>query len=161
MKALGNRRRGFTLIEVLMVVAILVLLAGVLVVSLGSTGEKTYIKGARLVVAKVCSALERYKVSLTHYPTQEEGGLEALTKKPEFGGDEKTAEKWEGPYLQASDLVDPWGSKIGYTLTDPTSPEALQLPYKVWSFGPNKQDDNGAPDDIRNAAWEDSEKANK
>jgi general secretion pathway protein G len=157
MKALGNRRRGFTLIEVLMVVAILVLLAGVLVVSLGSTGEKTNIKLTRVLVAKVSDALERYKLSIGHYPKEDEGGLDALRKKPDFGGDEKMAEKWEGPYLP-SEPTDPWGSKISYTVTDPTSPEAQTLPFKVWSFGPNKQDDNGADDDIRNVAWDEAEK---
>jgi general secretion pathway protein G len=157
MKAMGNRRRGFTLIEVLLVVGILGLLAGVLVYSLGSTRDKTDIKVARVFVAKVADALDRYKLSMGHYPTEEEGGLEALRKRPDFGGDEKMVEKWEGPYL-ASEPLDPWGSKIGYTATDPTSPDAQAVPFKIWSFGPNKQDDNGASDDIRNVAWEESEK---
>ena len=160
MKAMGNRRRGFTLIEVLMVVAILVLLAGVLVVSLGQTGEKTNIKLARVFVAKVADALDRYKLSIGHYPTDEEGGLEALLKCPDFGGDAKMVEKWEGPYL-ASEPLDPWGSKLGYTVTDPTSPDAQTIPFKIWSFGPNKQDDNGASDDIRNVAWEQSDTTTK
>ena len=71
----------------------------------------------------------------------------------------KLAEKWAGSYL-ATDPVDAWGNKLGYQLSDPGSEEAKTLPYKLWSFGPNKQDDNGADDDIKNKAWTQSEAGN-
>lgn len=156
MKALGNRRRGFTLIEVLMVVAILVLLAGVVIVAVTGSGEKAKVKLVQPLLAQVSDALDRYKLDIGHYPTEEEAGLEALRKRPDFGGDEKIVEKWAGPYLKA-EAVDPWGSKISYTPTPADSPDVLMIPYKLWSFGPNKQDDNGADDDIRNQAWEQAE----
>ncbi|MCD6303776.1 MAG: type II secretion system major pseudopilin GspG [Planctomycetes bacterium] len=150
-----KRRRGFTLIEVLMVVAILVLLAGVTIVAVSGTGEKTKIKLVRPLLAQVSDALERYKLDIGSYPTEEEGGLKALRVRPEYS-DEKLTDKWAGPYLK-SDPIDPWGNPISYQLTEPGTDEAQQVPFKLWSFGPNKQDDNGAEDDIRNKAWEEAE----
>ena len=156
MKASSRRRKGFTLIEVLMVVAILVLLAGVAIVAVTGSGEKAKVKLVAPLLSQLSDALERYKLDIGNYPTEQEGGLDALRKKPEFD-DEKTGEKWAGPYLK-SEPVDPWGSKISYTPTEAGSEEAQMVPYKIWSFGKNKQDDNGADDDIRNKAWEESEK---
>ena len=157
MKASRTRRTGFTLIEVLMVVAILVLLAGVAIVAVTGSGEKAKIKLVRPLLAQVGDALERYKLDIGNYPTEEEGNLDALRKRPEYD-DEKTADMWAGPYLK-SEPIDPWGNKVSFLLTEAGTDEAQLVPYKLWSFGPNKQDDNGAEDDIRNRAWEESEEA--
>ena len=155
MKAFSRGWRGFTLIEVILVIAIIGVLASVLIFAVGRTKEKTDKDNTRLLINQVTGALERYKLDLTRYPTEEDGGLQALRKQPQFT-DEKLAEKWAGPYL-AREPRDPWGNLLNYKLTESGSEEAKTLPYKVWSFGPNGQDDNGADDDIRNQAWEDSE----
>ena len=155
MKALRNRRRGFTLVEVLMVVGILVMLAGVVIGFVLPAFEKSKAKGAHILIESVCSSLDRYKLDMGSYPTETDG-LDALRKAPEAGGDKNLAEKWGGPYL-TKDPVDPWGNKLKYTPTEAGSPDALAVPFKIYSFGPNGQDDNGADDDIRNTAWEESE----
>ena len=148
-------RRGFTLIEVLLVIAIIMVLAGVFIFAIGGTQERANKDAATLLIKQVCGALERYKLHIGHYPTEEEGGLKALRTKPDFN-DEAMAEKWAGPYLQ-TEPTDAWNHVLNYTPTEPGSDEALTVPYKVWSNGPNGQDDNGADDDIRNKAWEDAE----
>jgi len=148
-------RRGFTLIEVLLVIAIIGVLAGVFIFAIGGTQDRANKDAAKLLVKQVCNALQRYKLHIGHYPTEEEGGLDALRKKPDFD-EEATGEKWAGPYLE-TDPTDAWDNKLSYTPTDPTSEEAQTVPFKVWSNGPNGQDDNGADDDIRNQAWEEAE----
>lgn len=154
MRTVRSRRRGFTLIEVLMVVAILVLLAGVAIVAVSGSGEKAKIKLVRPLLSQISGALDRYKMDVGEYPTEEQG-LDALRRPPEFE-DEASEQKWGGPYLK-SDPVDPWGNEISYQPAEPGSEEAMTVPYRLWSFGPNKQDDNGAEDDIRNKAWAESE----
>lgn len=157
MKASRKSRRGFTLIEVILVIAIIGVLAGVLIFAIGGTKDKADKDATRILVKLVCDGLERYKLHIGRYPAEEDGGLEALRKKPEFE-DEKMAEKWAGPYV-GKEPVDPWGTALNYNVTEPGTDEALTVPYKIWSNGPNRQDDNGAEDDIRNRAWEESEEA--
>jgi general secretion pathway protein G len=156
MKATRRGRRGFTLIEVILVIAIIVILAGVLIFAIGGTEERAKKDACGLLVRQVCDALDKYKLHVGEYPTEQDGGLQALRTQPEYA-EEGKADKWAGPYLKA-DPVDPWGQQLSYQLTDPGTEEARTVPYKVWSFGPNKQDDNGAEDDIRNRSWEDAEK---
>jgi len=152
MKAARIVRKGFTLIEVLLVVAILVMLAGAVIFAVGRTPEKTRIELTRTMVEDICNQLERYRLDIGHFPTEEEGGIQALRVKPNFT-EEALNEKWAGPYL-SKDPLDPWGTKLNYRATDPTSDEAKMLPFRVWSDGPNKTDDNGENDDIKNKAWE-------
>jgi general secretion pathway protein G len=157
MNTCRNVRGGFTLVEVLLVIAIIGILAGVFIVTVGGTQDKATKDSAVFLIEKVCSKLEQYKLNIGEYPGDAEGGLDALVTKPSFT-DEKLAEKWAGPYM--TDPIDGWGNKLGYERSEPGSEEAKTLPYKVWSYGPNKQDDNGADDDIKNKAWIQSEAAN-
>ncbi len=149
---------GFTLVEILLVIAIIGILAGVFIFTVGGSQDKAKKDTALLLIEQVGTALERYKLDIGDYPGDEDGGLDALSKKPSYT-DEKLAEKWAGPYLK-SDPTDGWGNKLGYQPTEAGSEDVQTLPYKVWSFGPNKQDDNGADDDIKNKAWTQSEAAN-
>jgi len=150
-------RDGFTLVEVLLVVAIIGILATVLIFAVGGTQEKAKKDTTVVLIRQVGEALERYKLDIGHFPLEEEDGLDALVKQPSYT-EEGLEEKWAGPYLKV-EPVDAWGSKLGYQLSEPGSEEAKTLPYKVWSLGPNKTDDNGADDDIRNKAWEQSEES--
>jgi general secretion pathway protein G len=94
----GTARRplGFTLVELLVVLAILALLAGIVgpkvLGQLGGAKSKT---------------LELFKLDVGRYPTAEEG-LEALVKKP------PAAAAWAGPYLKGSVPVDPWSHPYLY-----------------------------------------------
>jgi general secretion pathway protein G len=159
MNARKTSRGGFTLVEILLVIAIIGILAGVFIFTVGGTQDKAKKDTTVILIEQVGGALERYKLDIGEYPSDQEGGLEALIKKPSFT-DEKLAEKWAGPYLKA-DPIDGWGNKLGYQPTEAGSEEAKTLPYKLWSFGLNKQDDNGASDDIKNKAWIQSEAQTK
>jgi general secretion pathway protein G len=146
----SQRRRGFTLIEILIVLGIIMLLASVAVVAL-----VPQLKGARIdaMKAKIMSfetALDAYNLNIGHYPNEQEGGLQALLIKPAFDS-EATSEKWRGPYLK-EDPADAWGNKFNYQLQEATSTDPAAKPYHLWSNGPDGMD--GTEDDIKN--WSDT-----
>lgn len=155
MNSRNSTRSGFTLVEILLVVAIIGILAGVLIFAVGGTPDKVKKDTTAALIEQVCGALDRYKLDLGDYPGDDVAKLAALTRKPSFT-DEKLAEKWAGPYLKA-DPIDAWGMELGYEVNEPDSEDAKAGPYKVWSFGPNKNDETGTGDDIKNKAWQQSE----
>jgi len=139
-------RRGFTLIEVLLVLLILGMLATVAVVALRGTREGARIDATKLLLTEVETALETFSMHLSRYPTQDEG-LGALITKPAFE-DEAEGNKWRGPYLKR-EAKDVWGQALSYEPVEAGSEEAGQgLRFKLWSNGPDKQ--SGTDDDIKN-----------
>jgi general secretion pathway protein G len=155
LSAHARRRRrasGFTLIEILLVIVIILLLAGALVVFVLPQQKGAEKNTTRLMLQGVGNALDNYRLNLGHYPTEQEGGLDALLKKPSFEN-ERLGEKWAGPYLKpGTTLDDPWNNKIRYELNDATSGGGTgeaggALPYKLFSVGPDGQPDT--EDDIK------------
>lgn len=106
-KQTQKRQRGFTLMEMLVVLAILGLLASLVgpavLNQLGGAKSKT----AAIQIKDLEQALEMYKLDVGRYPTSSQG-LEALVKKP------SGASGWNGPYLKASVPEDPWGGEYLY-----------------------------------------------
>ncbi len=143
---------GFTLIEILLVIVIILLLAGALVVFVLPQQEGAEKNTTRLLLNNVASALDTYRLNLGSYPTEEQGGLDALLKKPTYEN-EKLGEKWQGPYLKpGTKLEDPWGHKIVYEKVERVAAAddksaAYKLPYKLYSVGPDGQPDT--EDDIK------------
>ncbi|MCK4624936.1 MAG: type II secretion system major pseudopilin GspG, partial [Phycisphaerae bacterium] len=144
-------RSGFTLIEVLLVMVILAMLAGVAIVMFSGTEEGAKIDTTKLKLTEIEKALGLYNMHVKHYPTEEEGGLEALRKKP---SDEDAAKKWRGPYLTEKPK-DAWDKPFHYEPVDSESTENIGKPYKLWSEGPDKQSETD--DDIRSWSEEDTE----
>ena len=143
---------GFTLIEILLVIVIILLLAGALVVFVLPQQEGAEKNTTRLLLNNVSSALDTYRLNLGHYPNEQEGGLDALLKKPTFEN-ERLGEKWQGPYLKpGTTLDDPWNNKIRYELADSTTQgqNSGALPYKLFSVGPDGQPDT--EDDVKLAS---------
>ena len=101
------RTRGFTLVELLVVLAILALLAGIVgpkvLGQLGGAKSKT----AAVQIADLEKTLELFKLDVGRYPTAEEG-LDALVKKP------ANAASWSGPYLKGGVPLDPWSHPYVY-----------------------------------------------
>jgi general secretion pathway protein G len=110
MKMLSPRRReaGFTLLELLVVLAIMGLLAAIIgpqvIKYLGSSRTST----AKVQIQNIVAALELYKLDVGHYPTQAEG-LNALVTAPQ------SEPGWNGPYLKRETAIkDPWGELYIY-----------------------------------------------
>jgi general secretion pathway protein G len=99
---------GFTLVELLVVLAILTLLAGLVgprvLGQLGGAKSKT----AAVQIADIDKALELFKLDVGRFPTTEEG-LEALAKRPAT-----VSSGWAGPYLKGTLPADPWGRPYRY-----------------------------------------------
>jgi len=147
----GSSRAGFTLIEILLVIVIILLLAGALVVFVLPQQKGAEKNTTKLKLTQIATALDTYRLNVGKYPSEQEGGLDALLKKPTFENP-KLAEKWQGPYLKPGvSLDDPWGNKIRYELIDRAvtadGDEKNSLPYKLYSVGPDGQPDTD--DDIR------------
>ncbi|RPI58677.1 MAG: type II secretion system protein GspG [Planctomycetaceae bacterium] len=144
----SKNRKGFTLVEIMVVILIVALLGTVTTVLVLKQREGAKMDLTRsLVKDTLGKQLELYNSNIGHYPTEEEGGLKALMTKPSFS-DEKLGEKWRGPYVSEDQLKDAWGNEIKYELTDEGS--GGKVPH-IWSMGPDGTD--GSEDDIRN--WSD------
>ena len=99
--------RGFTLLELLVVMAIIGLLAGYVGPRYFAQIGKSEVKVARAQMDSLGKALDQYRLDTGHYPTQEQG-LAALVKRPQ------NEPRWDGPYLQKELPLDPWGRAFVY-----------------------------------------------
>jgi len=143
------RSAGFTLIEILLVIVIILLLAGALVVFVLPQQEGAEKNTTRLKLEQVATALDTYRLNMGRYPSEQDGGLEALVKKPNFDNP-RLAEKWQGPYVKPGvKLDDAWNHPLRYELVDRTTDTEGKTgpPYKLYSVGPDGQPDTD--DDIR------------
>ncbi|MBA4217024.1 MAG: type II secretion system protein GspG [Methylibium sp.] len=99
--------RGFTLLELLVVMVIIGLLAGYVGPKFFGQIGKSEVKAARAQIDALQKALDQYRLDVGHYPSTEQG-LAALLAKP---ADEP---KWAGPYLSKALPKDPWGHDYQY-----------------------------------------------
>lgn len=123
-----RNQRGFTLIELMIVVVILGILATLLIPRIMERPEEARRMKARVDIKTVESALKLYKLDSGTYPTTEQG-LVALLKKPETA---PVPRKWkEGGYLEGKNVPeDPWGNPYYYL-----SPAADGKDYVITSYG--------------------------
>ncbi|MFD1217668.1 type II secretion system major pseudopilin GspG [Microbulbifer celer] len=119
-----RKSRGFTLIEIMVVIVILGVLGAMVVPSiLGKTGEAR-IKAAKSDLRTIETALDMYRMDNFVYPSSEQG-LEALVTKPS-GFPE--AKNWTDPYLKR-EAKDPWGNPYQYLSPGSSGP------YDLFSLG--------------------------
>jgi general secretion pathway protein G len=145
MKQSSRRSAGFTLIEVLLVIAILLVLGTVSVVGYTKIRTKANKDAATILVRSTVDAFKRYQIQMGNVPDTETG-FQGLITKPE---DEKEAESWAGPYLDPPKVpVDPWRNELKYEYFG-ESEDTSRPAFRVWSLGPDKQD--GTEDDI--SSW--------
>jgi len=105
--ATQTRMRGFTLIELVVVILILGLLAGLVVPRLFKYAERAKVATAKAQISAFQTALGAFRLDTGRYPTTEEG-LQALRTKP------PGLDNWDGPYLPKEIPLDPWGRAYLY-----------------------------------------------
>lgn len=134
-------RRGFTLVELLLVLAILAVLAVVVVPKLAGRGKDAKLVAARTGISNIGGVLEIFEKDFDRYPTTEEG-LRALISP--VGSEQQ----WKGPYLTGQQGVplDPWGNPFVYRCPGQHNYRGFDL----YSWGPDGMD--GTDDDITNWA---------
>lgn len=135
-----GKKSGFTLIEILLVLALLALLIGFGVANADKLfqGNQEQIVSMK-VKESFNSVLFKYRADTGRYPTTEQG-LRSLLEKP---ADDKG--RWRGPYInKADDLLDPWGNELKYRYPGTKNVGS----YDLYSVGEDGQD--GSEDDIGN-----------
>lgn len=125
-------QKGFTLIEIMVVIIILGLLAGLVLPKFLGQEEKAKRKVAMTQINSLIGALNAYKLDNGFYPTTDQG-LEALIRKPESG---RIPQKWnEGGYLSPARIPkDPWGKDYVYI-----SPGSETREYEIISYGADNE----------------------
>jgi len=104
-----RRERGYSLLEVLIVLTIIALIAALVGPRLMAQLDRSKVTAARVQVRAIASAIETMRLDLGRYPTNDEG-LAVLNAPPQGN----SAELWRGPYLDAETPVDPWGAAYVY-----------------------------------------------
>jgi general secretion pathway protein G len=112
LKNMAGNRRGFTLIELMVVIVILGILAGLIVPKIIGRPEQARQVKAKMLIETISTALHLYKLDNGMYPTTEQG-LQALVAPPTSGD---TPKHWrKGGYLEKGKVPkDPWGNDFVY-----------------------------------------------
>ena len=102
---------GFSFIEILVVMIILALIAGIVGTQLLGEAEKAKADSTKIQMKSLEAALDLYRLHNSSYPTSEQG-LESLIRKPELG---RVPNSWQGPYLNANKVpTDGWKNPYVY-----------------------------------------------
>jgi len=133
-------RRGFTLLEILVVLAIIGLLAGLAITNVDKIFGGAQLSTVQLFVREsMKTSLTTYRIHMGDYPSTAEG-LQALVTRPGTKSD-----RWFGPYIDGGKIpLDPWGEPYQYAYPGTRNKSS----YDLWSKGPDRQP--GSDDDIGN-----------
>ena len=133
-------RRAFTLLEILVVLAIIGLLAGLAITNVDKIFGGAQVSTVEIFVKEsMKTALVSYRLHMGDYPSTSEG-LQALATRPA-----NKADRWFGPYVADGKIPsDPWGEPYQYAYPGTRNKGG----YDLWSKGPDRQ--SGTADDIGN-----------
>jgi general secretion pathway protein G len=121
-----SRAAGFTLMEMLVVLAIIGLIVGMVGPRILGTVDREAPKIALTQTKLLRGAIENFRLDVGRYPTSQEG-LAALTIKP---SDSVIAGRWRGPYTDGEVPMDPWKNAYQYSV-----PGANGQPFALFSLG--------------------------
>ena len=125
--------RGFTLIELMLVVVIIGALVAMVMPRLTGRGEQARVAAAKAdIEANIATALKLYELDNGNFPSSEEG-LNALLVKP------SSAQNWHGPYSEKKP-IDPWGREYKYKCLGQHRPADYDL-YSLGKDGVESADD--------------------
>jgi general secretion pathway protein G len=120
------RNRGFSLLEMLVVLLIIGMLAALVGPKLFTKVDSSRVQAAQVQIKTFKGTLETMRLDINRFPTQDEG-LQLLTHPPV---DDKIRARWRGPYLDEEVPLDPWGNPYQYSL-----PGSGGQPFALYSFG--------------------------
>lgn len=134
--------RGFSLLELLVVLLLLGAFAGIFAPKIFGQAEKAKQKAAKLEIDQIGQGLDLYKLEIGRYPTTQEG-LQSLMTAP------SGVSNWNGPYLKRNTVPkDPWSNEYKYV-----SPGDQSRPYDIVSYGSDgKEGGDGDGKDI--TSWQ-------
>lgn len=131
-----HRHQGFTLAEIMLVVAIIGILVSVVVPRFSGRTQDAKLQTTRLQIENISMALDAFEYDCGRYPTSQEG-LEALRQAP------SSLRQWKGPYLKKSVPLDAWKNTFVYRVPGRKNPD-----FNLASMGPDGRE--GTADDISN-----------
>lgn len=131
-KILMTGKSGFSLVEVLLALALVAIIAGITIANLGGMFGSGQVQAAEVFVHDIDTPLTTYRIHMGRYPTTAEG-LKALLEAPEG-----KSQRWKGPYIKSLPL-DPWQRPYQYRSPGIKNTVAG---YDVWSLGPNGIEDD-------------------
>ena len=130
----SGRRRGFTLIEVLLVLTILVIIASLAVMAYGPAQRGANIKAAKTQIEAFKGPLGMYRLDIGYYPPS----LDALRMQP---ADADAAQRWAGPYIDRDIPLDPWRRPYRYKYPGQHDPEMPDISSDGPDGIPGNEDD--------------------
>lgn len=135
-------RAGFSLLEILVVLAIIALIAAVVGPRLFAQLDRSKTTTARVQIRSLEAALDTMRLDIGRLPTEQEG-LALLTQ-----GDAAQVPGWAGPYLDKALPVDPWARPYVYVAPPPasdTTAAAVTQAARVVSYGADGQEGGSGP----------------
>lgn len=132
LRPVRTRARGFTLLELLVVLVVLGLLVSIVGPRYFGQLGKSEGKAAQAQIASIAKALDMYRIDVGRYPSSEQG-LQALSTAP------ANEPRWRGPYLQKAVPADPWGRSYLYKSPGERSEFDLMSYGKDGSPGGNEE----------------------
>lgn len=133
-------RRGFTLVEVLIVIVIILAIGGLIAMNVMGGKEKADKGIAEIDLKSLRNALQQFRLEFNRYPTDEEG-IAVLWSKSTLTAEADQA-KWR-QFIIEPKPSDPWGKAWGYRQKGEKAPEGM---FDLWSTGPDGEE--GTADDI-------------